>query len=419
MKVLWFSNVSLIDDDTNKTGTWIHSMYKGLSTYKDVDIIANISFSKSSLKLSQEGSFTELLIPISYGIQKIEDIPTSIINKIIDFVDNLSPDIIHIWGIEAIWALICQKRLSKYTQLIEIQGLKGISSAPIHFNGGLSKLPQNILGPFECILPDFSLNHIQKEFNRWDYYERDVISNAKYISTQSAWVRDALKFHFNTNARIFRTSILLRNSFINPVPWISHREERSGITDAPTLFSISSPIPYKGFHVSVESLSLLKKYYPDIKLRVAGISINKRNVITSGYIRFIKNLISSHNLNDNIEFLGNVKEDVILQELYKSDVFINPTFVETFCLALAEALSVGVPSVSSYVAALPELIDKNNGLLVPAGDPISLASSINKILSNPSLSIDISTHAYKSMALYNNSQRIIENQIEIYNSILN
>lgn len=417
MKVLWFSNISLIEDSISRSGTWVYSMFKGLKTSNDVNIVANISFSNSKNSIiSKSNDFKELLVPISYG-QSINDISGKIINEIVDFVESLSPDIIHIWGVESVWAAICQKRLNRYPQLIEIQGLKGISGHPIHFNGGLIKMPRNILKSMEWLLPSLSLSHIQKGFYKWDKYEQEVISHAKYINTQSDWVRDALKFHFNTKARIFNTSILLRKSFINPAPWTNRDKDLQ--EQNPILFSISSPVPYKGLHVLIETLPLLKKYYPDIKLRVAGISINQKNYKSSGYIRFISKLISSYGLNDNIELLGNLTEEVILKEFYKCNVFINPTFIETFCLALAEALSVGVPTVSSYVAAIPELVDGNNGLLVPVGDSISLASAIYKILSDSSLSKDLSHKAYQSMSLYNRERKIIENQINTYRIILN
>lgn len=395
-------------------------MYNGLKSSCDVNIVGNISFSntRKSTFTELEG-FKELLVPISFE-QKIDNISHRIIKGIIDFVESLSPDIIHVWGIESVWALICQRYLNKYPLLIEIQGFKGVTGLPIHFNGGLKELPPNLLGPLECIKPKYSLKHVQKQFREWDNYENEVISNANYINTQSKWVRDILKFHFNTNAKIFSTSILLRDSFINPEPWNHyHTEINSPYKDSRIVFSISSSIPYKGAHISIETVSLLRKFFPNIKLRIAGISINNRNIKSSGYIRYLNKLITAHDLTDNIELLGNLTEEKILQELYKCNVFINPTFIETFCLALAEALSVGVPTVSSYVAAIPELVDGNNGLLVPVGDSLSLASAIYKILSDQSFSLELSHKAYQSMALYNNNERIIEDQINTYKFILN
>lgn len=416
MKVLWFSNISLTEDGIAKSGTWIYSMFKGLRTSIDVDVVANISFSNTKkFILSDSGNFKEFLVPISLG-QSIDSISETVINRIIDFVDAISPDIIHIWGIEGPWATICQEKLDRYYQLIEIQGFKGITGKPIHFNGGLNRLPCNLLHSLEWLVPRYSLSSRQKEFKNWDYQEQRVVSKAKYISVQSNWVKDALRFHFNTKARLFNTSILLRNSFIHPVQWTipQKREDQT-----PILFTTTSPVPYKGLHVLIETVMLLKRYYPNIRLRVAGISINNRNRKSSGYIRLIDNLISSYGLKDNVDLLGNLTEELILQELYKCDIFVNPTFIETFCLALAEALSVGVPTVSSYVAAIPELVDGQNGLLVPAGDSISLASTIDKILTDSCLGKKLSDMAYETMSSYNNSQRIIEKQIDIYKSILN
>ncbi len=51
-----------------------------------------------------------------------------------------------------------------------------------------------------------------------------------------------------------------------------------------------------------------------------------------------------------------------------------------------EALSVGVPVVSTAVGGVPEVVtDGENGLLVPPGDPESLAAAIRRILEEPGL----------------------------------
>lgn len=420
MKVLWFSNIRLTDDNLNKSGTWIKSMYQGLCASRDVDIVANISFSNSDqICITKRANLKELLVPISYE-QRLKDISSKIIQAISDFVEEISPDVIHVWGLESVWAGICQTKLNKYPQLIEIQGFKGITGQSMPFNAGLEKLPHNFLGYFEWLLPKYTLRQKKKDFELWDIYEQRVISHAKFISTQSNWVRDVLKFHFATKAEIFNTQIILRDSFKSPIPWSKFRESNNtDIDKSPVLFSISSPIPYKGAHISIRALYLLKKYYPNIKLRIAGISISSRNLKSSGYIRYIYNLINKLNLKDNVEFLGNLTEDVILQELYKCNVFVNPTFIETYCLALAEALSVGVPTVSSFTAAIPELVDGNNGLIVPLGDPISMASSVYRLISDPTFAMKVSLEAYSSMMNRNNSNEIIGNQIKIYKKVIN
>ncbi len=55
-------------------------------------------------------------------------------------------------------------------------------------------------------------------------------------------------------------------------------------------------------------------------------------------------------------------------------------------VALVEAMAAGVPVVSTAVGGIPELLENGRaGLLVPPGDPAALASSIGRLLDDPSL----------------------------------
>ena len=54
----------------------------------------------------------------------------------------------------------------------------------------------------------------------------------------------------------------------------------------------------------------------------------------------------------------------LAETLQKSDVYLHASSYETFCVAIAEALSTGTPVLCSNNTAIPELIDNNNGILV-------------------------------------------------------
>ena len=60
-----------------------------------------------------------------------------------------------------------------------------------------------------------------------------------------------------------------------------------------------------------------------------------------------------------------------------SDILIVPSLFEGFGIAIAEALSFGLPVVATNVGAIPELIENGeNGILVNAKDSRGLATGI-------------------------------------------
>lgn len=69
-----------------------------------------------------------------------------------------------------------------------------------------------------------------------------------------------------------------------------------------------------------------------------------------------------------------------------ADVYVQPSRAETFGLAAAEAMAIGVPVVVARVGGLPELVDDGRtGVVVPPDDPSALASAIAALLDDPAL----------------------------------
>jgi glycosyltransferase involved in cell wall biosynthesis len=51
-----------------------------------------------------------------------------------------------------------------------------------------------------------------------------------------------------------------------------------------------------------------------------------------------------------------------------------------------EAMAVGVPVVTSYIAGIPELaVDHETALVVPAANPLALADAIEELITDPGL----------------------------------
>ena len=421
IKVLWLSNVDLSESLPTKSGTWIYSMYNALKASNDVFVCANITFSNNHFQMKKVGDFhqyylsSEYIADSGYPNQKAFDV-------VCDYVNNETPDIIHIWGTERAWPILAlDERLKKYKKLLEIQGLISTIAEENVFYGGLSKnylLRYN--GLLELIYRKNRLSSILKKYRSWGIIEKQILTKFRYIDVQSSWIETIVCQHINkscqqsTNATIFRTGIILRNSFLHATRW--HRLHE--YTDTPIVLTTTSSTPYKGLHVTLRAFSILCERFPNARLRIAGITSPKSRIKSFCYSKYINNLLDEYNIRSNVDFLGNLDEYELLNQMYLADVFVVSSYVESFCLALAEALAIGLPSVSSYAAALPELIsDGNDGFLYPIGDYRICASHLNSIITNKQLANKISENSSSKIRKYCSEKTISQNQISIYKKI--
>ncbi len=92
-------------------------------------------------------------------------------------------------------------------------------------------------------------------------------------------------------------------------------------------------------------------------------------------------LAKEFKINNDIIFLG--KQEALVEILNAADVFIIPSQSESFGLSALEAMSCGLPVVSSSVGGLPELIRHNEtGYIAEIGDVDRMARYVIELLTN-------------------------------------
>lgn len=109
-------------------------------------------------------------------------------------------------------------------------------------------------------------------------------------------------------------------------------------------------------------------------------------------------LIADYKLENNVKLLG-FKKDV-LSELRKANVFVLSSDFEGIPNSLLEAMSYGMPVISTDCSpggAAFLIQNEMNGLLVPRGDESALANSIIRLLENPKERNDFGINARNSM----------------------
>jgi glycosyltransferase involved in cell wall biosynthesis len=129
----------------------------------------------------------------------------------------------------------------------------------------------------------------------------------------------------------------------------------------------------KGQLVLIEAAAILKSEGVHFEILLIG----------DGEMRGeIEAQIASHGLEESVRILGWKSNKEVREAILSSRAMILPSFAEGLPVVIMEALALGRPVLSTYVAGIPELVDATEcGYLVPAGAVDELARAMKEILS--------------------------------------
>jgi glycosyltransferase involved in cell wall biosynthesis len=94
-------------------------------------------------------------------------------------------------------------------------------------------------------------------------------------------------------------------------------------------------------------------------------------------------------------------------------IFLCPTRMDSQGVSRDEAMASGLVPVTNSVAAVPEFVDAECGMLTPAEDASGLASAIAELYENPERFLKLSEAAAKRVARQSGFDRIIAQEIEL------
>lgn len=411
---MWLCNLLFTNKKITHTGSWLQPLAELLQNSGHVQII-NISFGKYNIpnreilnngiiqwSIPSRKRFHNGMVPHKQTCLEIQDIER-----------QERPDLVHVWGTENIWSWVATNGYITSKFVIDIQGL--LAPYTYYYYGGLSfREILKCIHLKEIIMPWRTLFYKKFIFYKRGKIETACLKKCTHISVQSDWVKNYIIQLTNSQCHTYSTKILLRDNFYTAKAW-----QFKQANDSPRIFSsCSAAVSYKGMHILIKAISLLKNKYPNIQVRLAG-TINIGNRLLDGYSIYLNNLIKKYRLSNNITYLGSLNDLEIIHELQQANVCVIPSFIETYCLAFAESMMIGVPTVVAYAGAMPELVnDKIGALFYNPSDYYTCAAHINTLITNKDLTKSLSINGREHRLIENNPQTVLNTQIAIYNSII-
>lgn len=130
----------------------------------------------------------------------------------------------------------------------------------------------------------------------------------------------------------------------------------------------------KGVEYLIKAMPLVLTKIPQAKLQIVG-----EGVLKPQLIKLAKKL----RLAGSVEFLGLINHDHLPVIYRRAKLFALPSLSESQSNSLLEALASGLPVVATNIGGNPEIVNKNNGILVPPENSQALAKTIIEVLANP------------------------------------
>ena len=127
-----------------------------------------------------------------------------------------------------------------------------------------------------------------------------------------------------------------------------------------------------------------------IKLRIGG---NKHETE-------LKKQITDNGLENIVSFEGWVSGNKKVELLNWADVFILPSRNEGLPISILEAMSYGMPVISTPVGGIPEVVNEQNGILVQPGNEEAIAQSIIYFVEHPSKIAIMGNHSLEVVKTY-------------------
>lgn len=170
------------------------------------------------------------------------------------------------------------------------------------------------------------------------------------------------------------------------------------------VISVSRLVPIKGHEFLIRAVAQLRREGVGLRLDMYGEGPQRRA---------LQKLIDELDAHAYIRLCGAIVQEALAEELRAADVFALASVLlpkgdcDGLPAVLAEALACGLPTVSTQVTGIPEIIqDGVTGLCVPPGDVSAMAEAIRWVLDHPA----------EAAAMARRGRQLVEEQFDRHKS---
>ncbi len=181
------------------------------------------------------------------------------------------------------------------------------------------------------------------------------------------------------------------------------------------LITVARLVEFKGLEYLIKAISILKAKKRNLKLTIVGDGPLRKDLEKLSRQLEVENLI---------DFVGAKNHYEIPNLMWKNDVFIISSIIDSkgrtegFGAVILEAMAASLPVVATSVGGITDIVNNENGILVPEKCPKSISNAIEKLITNKKLASNYKKNGLDFVMKNFSDESIINSYNEFFLKIL-
>lgn len=227
-----------------------------------------------------------------------------------------------------------------------------------------------------------------------------------YFMGRTDWDKSIVKFLSPGSKYYYCAEAIRPQIYDSQKVWELHKNKRL------RLITIGSGSDLKGNEIILKTAKILKKILviDDFEWRVTT---------NAKAIRPYEKIVSIKHEDVNVNLIGRVDTEGIINELSNADIYVHPAIIDNSPNTLCEAQLIGIPVIATNVGGIPQLVENGKtGILYPYNESYALAFHIMDLFQDKKKMLSISKQEYTMSHIRHNPEEIVRNLTNIYSDII-
>ena len=249
---------------------------------------------------------------------------------------------------------------------------------------------------------------LQRAGNKFEHaLEREALARADFIGSVSRYAADKT---LAVCGLADRECTVLPNAVDMEV----FSPDEGVPTERGLIVFVNSVNPKKGIEQLLDAMNLIAAEHPEARLVVIGQDTQK----PQGGQTYVERLLGrlKPEVRPRVQFLGRLDRNKgVVGYLRRAQICCYPSHMETFGIAVIEAMSVGKATIFSRTGPGPEVVvDGESGFLCDPYDAADIAGRLRELLSSPELCQRMGQKARERVKAYFDKRDWVRRNVEFF-----